>query len=381
MTEQAKISWISPLPPQPSGVANYAREVLPLLRRHYEVESYEDAQITEEEALKATAADLLLCHVGNNSKFHESAYRLALRHPSLVVLHDLCCHHLVADLTLGRGRVREYVTHCEASDGEEGRRNAERNAAFGFQEELGFQILCVKPVVDASLGILVHSAWAEKTLRRICPQAWIRRIPFVVIGKSWIDRTVGRNLPFPTILLPGFVTRPKLPFHLLTAVRRLAGRGHYPRLVFGGGCSFQEELERAADRLGIGERVLFTGSMSEEEYHEVLSQATVCACLRDPSAGESSATLWQAMAHGKPCVVIDHAGYAELPSGTVAKVSPGLSLIDQLEAVFDRLLDDPILRSSLGREAKMFIQEEHPHEAVEEGYLQAVKSFLAGGEE
>jgi len=383
MTRPARIAWISPFPPQASGVAAYACEVLALLRTRWDIETFRDGEMTGKDEEKVRSSDLALYHVGNNACFHSDAYRLAMRHPGIVILHDLCCHHLVADLTLARGHFMRYLNLCWRSDGTDGWKTAVIHWLYGFQETLGFRILCVKPLLKSSMGVLVHSQWAKRKLESICPNAHVLTIPFAVIGREYLQGKTCPSAerepfdaPIPTILLPGYTTSPKLPLDVLEVMARLSCRGNHARVVFAGYCSMRAELERVSELLNITGQVIFTDALGSQDFHEVLSRCSICVCLRDPTAGESSATLWQAMAHGKPCVVVDHGSYGEIPDGTVAKVSPGSHLLNELEDVLHKLIQDPLLAWTMGREAQRYIEKEHGPEQVAEGYSIAIQRFL-----
>jgi len=69
------VGFFSPLPPAPTGVADYAASLLSGLRAHGQVE-VDDEQ-----------ADAALYHIGNN-QLHRAIYERALARPGLAVLHD-----------------------------------------------------------------------------------------------------------------------------------------------------------------------------------------------------------------------------------------------------------------------------------------------------
>jgi hypothetical protein len=74
------VGFHSPLPPAPTGVADYAAALLLALRKLGEVEP------------GATNADVHLYQIGNNH-LHRDIYARALRQPGIVVLHDAVLHH------------------------------------------------------------------------------------------------------------------------------------------------------------------------------------------------------------------------------------------------------------------------------------------------
>ncbi|HET6899146.1 MAG TPA: glycosyl transferase family 1, partial [Vicinamibacteria bacterium] len=84
----------SPLPPSPSGIADYVAESLPALAHHFDV-----VTVSEEPRSAPPPADLDLYHLGN-SPAHGFVYRAARARPGVVVLHDWNLHHLVLHETV-----------------------------------------------------------------------------------------------------------------------------------------------------------------------------------------------------------------------------------------------------------------------------------------
>src|SRR5438105_726197 len=119
----------SPLPPSPSGIADYVAEALPALSEHFDVHAVTSApdevdprlraQVPVYSAADPPAADLDLYHVGN-SPAHAFVHRAALGRPGVVVLHDWSLHHLVLRETVERGDVSGYLREMRRAHGEAG---------------------------------------------------------------------------------------------------------------------------------------------------------------------------------------------------------------------------------------------------------------------
>jgi hypothetical protein len=78
--------------------------------------------------------------------------------------------------------------------------------------------------------------------------------------------------------------------------------------------------------------------------------------LRFPSMGESSATLIQALALGKPCVVTNDASFRDLPDNCVVKIDVGESEVSDLADAITALGVDLDRRASLGAAALRFVE-------------------------
>ena len=96
---------VSPLPPAPSGVADFSRRLAEALRSRFRVEAVESPS---KEVLGA--AERRLYQIGNNA-LHSPAYDAALEFPGVVELHDAVLHHFL----LGRLTREEYMEEGEKS--------------------------------------------------------------------------------------------------------------------------------------------------------------------------------------------------------------------------------------------------------------------------
>src|SRR6185295_18852761 len=113
-----KVGFFSPLPPAPTGVAEYAAALLPLLR------SFGVVEIAPEEC------DVALYHVGNNA-LHRDIYLRALRHPGVVVLHDAVLQHLLLGVLGANEYVEEFVYNYGEPCRDLGRQLWEQRARSG----------------------------------------------------------------------------------------------------------------------------------------------------------------------------------------------------------------------------------------------------------
>ncbi len=90
------VGFFSPLPPAPTGVADYAAALLGGLRVHGNVE------------IAPARCTVPLYHLGNNA-LHAAIYRRALEHPGVVVLHDAVLHHFLLGQLAEAAYIEEFV--------------------------------------------------------------------------------------------------------------------------------------------------------------------------------------------------------------------------------------------------------------------------------
>jgi phosphatidylinositol alpha-1,6-mannosyltransferase len=136
------------------------------------------------------------------------------------------------------------------------------------------------------------------------------------------------------------------------------------RLVIGGDGPLRDELAALAAARGVGERVLFTGSVREEDLPLVYRVGDVFSLITHagPGAGEGiPLTPLEAAACGKPVLVGDQDGSREAAEdGVSGFVLPPFDLDAAADRVA-RLAGDPALRARLGAEGRARIEREHAY--------------------
>jgi glycosyltransferase involved in cell wall biosynthesis len=148
---------------------------------------------------------------------------------------------------------------------------------------------------------------------------------------------------------------------LIRAMARLArGRGDLRCLVIGDGAR-REELERLANGLGVGQRVIFTGRVPHDEVRQLYELIDVFVVPRiDERAARLVTPLkpFEAMALGRPIVVSDLPALVEIapPGERGLSFPPGDA--DALASSVARLLDDPQLARRLAEAGREWVVRE-----------------------
>lgn len=168
--------------------------------------------------------------------------------------------------------------------------------------------------------------------------------------------------PQAIILAVGRLVEKKgLPF-LLQAGAMLAGRGMHFELIIAGDGPEREELQRLAGGLGLRDRVIFSGLLSQEELAHVYRRAEVlCVPSIVTADGDRDGlpnVILEAMAYGVPVVASNLPGISEavVHGETGLLVAPGSPA--DLAAALERVLTDPALHEDLAGRAKRRVQED-----------------------
>ena len=119
-----RLAFVSPLPPAPTGIADYAADVLGLLAGRHEIDAFHDQEEVDPSRLPPSCSlhraatllernaarpyDLVIYQMGNG-RTHDHVYDLLPRLPGMLVLHDLVLHHSRAGMFLDSPEARAYA--------------------------------------------------------------------------------------------------------------------------------------------------------------------------------------------------------------------------------------------------------------------------------
>ncbi|HUP87704.1 MAG TPA: glycosyltransferase [Acidimicrobiales bacterium] len=368
-----RLAFVSPLPPQPGGVATYSARLLGALRARddLQVEAFVDgpphhrAEVLAADARPLAALDRTEALGGRydavvyslgNSEFHTGALAQLVRRPGIVLAHDVRLTNL--------HRFAAWQ-HPEATPGGfaatlhrmyEGRLPAELGRSGGLTdaEVDRWGLLMARDVIAASTRFVTTSDFAADLARldaRPEHRHRITTIPFPISDSPSAARVEG-----PPVVVSFGVLNPLKQGPLL--VRALAACGDDAvRLVFVGPSSDADTaaVRDAASEAGVGGRVEVTGAVDHDGYRHHLGAATVAVQLRASTNGESSAAVGDCLAAGIPTVVTDIGANRALPRDAVVAVAADVSA-PELAAVLGELLHSPGRRASLGTAARKYAE-------------------------
>ena len=381
-----KIAYFSPLPPARSGIADYSAELLPHLAEMADITLFADdpAAVTPSGFPVRPASDFPSCHADydlplyqmGNSDQHETIYVMLRQYPGVVVLHDYFLHHFIQHRTLGRGDWTGYGVELGYALGHEGRRVA-RAVHRGDAEAPLFDVPLNQRLIDATLGMIVHSQFAAEGVRRYRPDVPLAVIPAPVephAGASWRDKL---NLPEDAVLFGSFgqITPAKQIDVALSAfgdARQACPQAHY--LLVGealpgvelAGMLAAPELNRVVHHVG------YVADLAE--FINWIHTVDVVVNLRQPTAGETSAVALRAMAAGRPLIVYDHGWYSELPDAAALKVSPGDETA--LRQAMVALAHSTERRRAMGQAGREYVRDQCAPERVARAYVAFLQTVL-----
>ena len=364
----------SPLPPSPSGIADYTLEQIQALRRHAEITAVVENPMAVEPAIRDVfpvvepsrlpAADLDLYHLGN-SPSHAYVYRAAIAAPGVAVLHEWNLHHLVLFETVEQGNRTRYLREMRRAYGETGTFVGRQMARALGGDVLAPRFPLNERILERSLAVVGLTRHITAKAAAAMPGRPVLHVPHhlsLPLEPSRADarRALGIAADELVVTAPGLATRAKCLEPALAALSKLAPE--FPRLRFFAAGEVDRDFPLANLVAGspLAERSRIAGRVSLADFVRHLAAADVILSLRYPSFGEMSGALVRSLGLGRTTLVTAGTpGAEEFPPGIVVPIRPGRSQAAEIEAVLRYLLADPAARAALGAAAREFVRREH----------------------
>jgi glycosyltransferase involved in cell wall biosynthesis len=371
-----KLAVWSPLPPSPSGIADYVAESLPPLGRHVELQLVVEEPSAVDDELRrhypvcrpeeTTGADLDLYHLGN-SPSHAFVYRAALARPGVAFLHEWSLHHLVLRETVERGDVSRYLKEMRRAHGETGTFVGRQVARALGGDVLPALFPLNDRVLEESLAVVALTEDVRARAARRLPGRAVLHLPHhlslpegSVVDRAEARRRLGIAPEALVLTAAGLATAAKR----LDVAMRVAGRLRkaHPsiQLVVAGESDPGVPLLEWARDAGLGGAFRLTGRLSLPDFVLHLCAADLVLALRFPSHGEISGALIRALGVGRAALVTAGSPASqEFPEGVIVPVDPGAVEETELEALVDHLLRKPALRERMGAVAREYVEHRH----------------------
>ena len=394
----SKLVLVTPLPPAPTGIADYSALLLRELSARAPELAIETLSTREEaESFRPPSEPHVLMYQVGNSPHHDFLYPALFRHPGVLVLHDLVLHHARLFSHLESPEVRAYREDIGDSTKRESARvrleeyrSEAREAYPAVGDDLaenalrigGGRLLYAYPLyehlVRRSLLTIVHSGTAREEVLSSCPGADVKRVRMGVPLPTLVPREDARlrlGLPREELILASFglVTPEKRISTAIRALARLEAAGVRATYLLVGGQVAHYDPLREARELGVAENVRLVGRVAEEEFRLYAFASDLCLNLRYPSAGETSATLLGLLACGRPVVVTDQIHVRDLPDTVVARSA----LEGDEDGLYCDLMDLIRVerrRRELGEAARRYAASEASPEVMAKDYLTAFEA-------
>jgi glycosyltransferase involved in cell wall biosynthesis len=397
-SRRPKLAFVSPLPPERSGISDYSAELIPELARYYEIDVIVAQDIVADPWIKAncpirnvewfkanaTKFDRVLYHFGN-STFHQHMFGLLDEAPGVVVLHDFFLSGIIAHMDVHGYAPDVWSSHLYQSHGYAALH--ERYTGRDLADTVD-RYPANLAVLKAASGVIVHSEasfrMAQKWYGSDAGKDWavipLLRTPSIINGDKKVAarERLGISPTEFVICTFGKVDPTKLSQRVLKSwlESRIADSPSC-RLAFVGEndpTPYGQRLEALAQESILRGRISITGWVDRATFHDWLMAADLCVQLRTLSRGETSAAVLDCMNYGVATIVNANGSLADLPADAVYMLPDEFDDTD-LSRALEALSEDATKRETLGRRAQEIVHRFHNPRICAEQYFSSIEDF------
>ena len=388
-----KLAFVSPLPPERTGIADYSAELLPELSKFYDIElvvaqgniapgvqDYGNVRDSAWLRENANKMDRVVYQMGN-SPFHAHMLSLIEEVPGTVVLHDFFLSSLMQWLETQAGEAGSWTSSLYKSHGYAAVQEQIMNG-----EAAKNRYPVNRHVLEHARGIIVHSRFSYRLLgqwygaksKNDCCVIPLLRASAQHSEREKLRESLGLEEKDILVCSFGFIDVTKSTHKILDAWLN-------SNLSFGGKCyltfvgenhggDYGAELRRTIENCGLSKRINITGFASADLFKQYLAASDIAIQLRTQSLGETSASVLDCMNYGLPVIVNANGSMAELDSDSVYMLRDCFEEPDLIAALND-LYSSPEKRKKIGENARDRIAEQHDPEFCATMYAEALEYF------
>lgn len=351
-----KATLVTPLPPQATGLADYARRILALTESHVNwtvaypssalpVEGYNCIPISRlgEEDLSGT----VVYQVGN-SPHCEEVNEALLANGGIGLFHETNLHHVLRNRAHRTGNWKSYREHALHDYGEKADEflkvmGKKAESLSEYDTRLRTNPL-VGRLISACSVIAVLSDTAKREMERLAPGKQVVRMGFLPDFMERVEKPQKRNSTL-VIGVAGSFHYGRSWEDIVSAVEMLRRTVDCRLLVVGGGWPKTEFPW-----------IEVTGRLPDTEFRRHIEKFDIALDLRHHTCGETSGSMMDILRSGIPAVVTAEGTFRDIPAGAVLRI-PSESGAAGAYAALMYLVNNKELRQSISKAAENYFAE------------------------
>lgn len=402
--KRLRLAYVSPWPPETSGIADYSARLVVALARHYDIELVSNRPLSELHPLRASFTvrdtewfrahaahyDRVLYHMGNSS-FHAHMLALMAEAPGVLVLHDCFLSGLMDYVQQTSQIPRAFDWALWHGHGP---------PALLHQHQQGVESTIAHftanyTALQHALGVVTHSHWSVQRLLDDHGPHWqtlCRVVSFACQPKTYAKgrdharltarQALGLSANAFVVCSFGMLANTKCNLQLLAAWQQ-SGLASDPdaRLVWVGSVPDNDNGRHMQRQQSLFSNIHFTQHVNAATYALWLDAADLAVQLRIHSRGETSAAMFDCLAHQLPLVYNAHGPAAELPPSVGVRLPDvdadalGPLLVEALRT----LRQDPSKCRSLAESGYQWVRYNHHVGRSADQYHEGIEALYAQG--
>lgn len=384
-----RIAYVSPFPPQATGIAEYSRRMAAELREYADLDLYcsSEAEIdplmrtrfqifpAADLAARFDKYDLAIYNMGDNYAQHREIFGLLSRYPGIVILHHVNLREFFLSARAeappakrgAPGDGDPFVEEMAFCYGQPGREEA-LDILAGRAQPAADRLFLNRRIARRARGVVVHSRWAAEKILENGEGAIVEVLPHGAKLDPRVDREVWREFRESiqaqrnrfVIAAAGFARFPQRLELLFQAASRIRQEGidAFVAIIGAQEPETEKRLKKLAERLGLGAAVRSLGFIvPHDAFLSHLAAADVVVNLRRPAAGEGMEIVHAALGLRKPLIVSAEPSFSFLPPGAAFQLRADDLELEMLTRMLGALARSPELRKAMGEAARRYVED------------------------
>lgn len=331
--EKLRIYWVSPFAPVKSGLAAYSEAITEYMSKN---------RIAKIIRVKPSAARFAAerCSVEENSRIiynignhpaNMNTYAAAVEFGGTVLLHDANLHDLVYGISIAQRRPELYLKLLYNEPGINDVDIRKLIQSGGTNRELMMKYPMLSQIVHSGSRFIVHSNYAEQTLKRYSNKAVILETAHFSV---WFRNNKCRKTnSFKTVGIFGYMSPEKRINEIIQAfIEYKEESGSDMHLFFAGEHAGVNPYELLRKTRVISD-CSFEENLDDAEYINRMAEMDAILNLRSPTRGETSGNAVKAMSLGVPIGLNVEDAHAEIPEECFFEVKSG-NLKESIKAFY-----------------------------------------------
>lgn len=396
--KKSKLAVFTPLPPQLSGISDYAKILIDEMSQYRAIDVFIDDGYDNEYEFKKGEVQVfphtkfaekskeygLILYEAGGSPCHTYMLPYMDQYPGCVELHDYNMSGMIEPLLVNRETHDDFIKKAAVDFG---RVDAERYFIARISQRDPNLKMQVQPngfAVKNATSVIVHNEYMRE---RLLERNIGLNVHKVRLYSEFIEPVENKNDPDGqkraesfTIGVFGIVSETKRILQIVRAVTQLIDEKNNIRLFIVGkydeAAPYYAQCREMADR--HKDRIRFLGRVDEEEMQSDMREYDIILNLRHPYQGESSGVFARLFGLGKPVVVNKVGDFDEVPDDVCYKIPAASSMseeqeIKKIKEAIVRLYQDD-LREELGKKAYEYAKENLSVSSAAKKVLQVMES-------
>lgn len=418
------IAYVSPLPPDKSGIADYSEDLLYEICNYFNIDVYAETKnikidnnlkkfkIVELETLYDTCDfyDLIIYNIGNNYEYHGNIFKMAIRIPGFIILHDYKINDMMNQLcNISEIKFYNKNIYYESLLNPDYKPLLNGTRSITNEDTITFSLL------NKCYGGITHTIWAFDQMRKKYNDDIKNNIFYIPMGnhggniiynddndeifsdipdlndynnKNYLNNCQNNIITKDTIKFGvfGYMTINKRINKIILAFKKIIDENNIKIHLFLVGkqnpdwscIPGYQDINSMVRELHLEKYITIIDYVDISKFNKLVKYIDVSIGLRYPTNGESSGTITKFLYFNKPCIISDVDQFKDYPNSCTFKLPVNIPESDEINILASYIIEltNDDLRNKMSKCAKLYSEETHTPKIMVKNFINIIKKII-----